>query len=607
MKPRVLAVVAFAALALTFGLLAAAPAGASTAGWDVQWVRSPATNGPSERLSADGGRVVYLTGGGTVVLYDVESGTATTLTGPGVAAGAPAIEGDYVVWPAFSWAGGDEGLFLRKLSTGENRTIAGGHVYGEPQVRGGRILWSGGTNEQVVLNLYDIATGTNTPLNEGTFGQALPLLLNDRWVVWRESQPDGHLVLFAYDIAAAVKHTFSEGTDRRRMYALIGDQVVLSHGDVPEAPGIVGLALFDLRRGTFAEISGAGDSSIAYVAADESAGRLAFTAYDTQGAYAAIYDFASRSTERVPMPRYTLGPVEIAGDIVLFRGQPHEGIFPDAPMVLFAYRIGDYALTDLGQLMLASFPFTTDGTRAYWIAQVLTDGSPHLAPHWEVDLITSPTSSEHLFVAAPTAGALDPFADISGTHPYRTAIVSLFDQGAVAGYEIPGGAAFRPDEPYLRAQFAKVMVEALGLPVDEDLQAPFWDLGPDDPDSLYPHDYIAAAYKAGLIKGYPEGRFRPWEPISRAQLVTLVVRAASSLRPGMLLAPPGWYKSLLGDFDRTHGANLGVAQYNGLVNGVVGYGYQWDPWLAATRGEGAQVLWNLLRIDVGEGIAPWGG
>lgn len=606
MKPRALAVVAFA-LALTLSPLGAVPARASTAGWDVEWVRSPATNGPSERLSTEGGRVVYLAGDGAVVLYDAENGAATTLTGPGVAAGAPAIEGDYVVWPAFPWAGGDEGLFLRKLSTGENRTIAAGHIYGKPQLRGGRILWSGGTNEQVVLNLYDIATGTNTPLNEGTFGQNLALLLNDRWVVWRESQPDGHLVLFAYDIAAAVKHTFSEGTDRRRMYALIGDQVVLSHGDVPEDSGIVGLALFDLRQGTFTGISSAGDSSIAYVAADESAGRLAFTAYDVQGAYAAIYDLASRSTERVPSPHYSLGPVEIAGDIALFRGQPHEGIFSGAPMVLFAYRIDDHTLTDLGQLMQDSFPFTTDGTRAYWIAQVMMDGSPHLPPHWEVDLITLPSSSEHLFTATPPGSTLDPFVDVPGTHPYRTAIVSLFDQGAVAGYEIPGGAAFRPDEPYLRAQFAKVMVEALGLPVDEELQAPFWDLGPDDPDSLYPHDYIAAAYKAGLIKGYPEGRFRPWEPISRAQLATLVVRAASSLPLGMLLTPPGSYSSLLGDFDRTHGANLRVAQYNGLVNSVVGYGYQWDPWPAATRAEGAQMLWNLLRIDVGEGIVPWGG
>lgn len=384
----------------------------------------------------------------------------------------------------------------------------------------------------------------------------------------------------------------------RRMYALIGDQVVLSLQAVLGAP-MVGLALLNLRQGTFTEISAAGNGSIADVATDEAAGRLSWTGSDSQGVYAAVYDLASQTVERVPTPYYSLGPIAIAGDMVLFRGQAREGIFTDAPMVLFAYGVRDHTLTDLGQLMLADSPFGTDGARAYWINQVLTNGSPHLAPHWSGDLIVSPASSDHLFVATPPATVLAPFADVSGSDHYRTAIVSLFDRGVVTGYQTAGATTFLTDQSCLRAQFAKVMVVALGLPVDESLQAPFWDLGPDDPNSLYPHDYIAAAFKAGLTKGYPQGTFRPWEPISRAQLVTLLVRAASVLRPGMLLAPSKGYSSLLGDFDPTHGHDLAVAQYNGLVDGLIGYGRNWNPWLPATRGEGAQMLWNLLRIDLG--------
>ena len=155
-------------------------------------------------------------------------------------------------------------------------------------------------------------------------------------------------------------------------------------------------------------------------------------------------------------------------------------------MVLFAYSLANHTLTEIGQLMLASFPFTTDGTYAYWMGQVLSDPYPHLPPHWSPDLILSPTSSENLFVAKPPASAEQPFADIPGTHINRTAIVSLFDQGVVSGYETLGGTVFRPDGPFLRAQFAKVMVEALGLQVDESLEAPFWDLGPDDPDFSIP-------------------------------------------------------------------------------------------------------------------------
>ena len=77
------------------------------------------------------------------------------------------------------------------------------------------------------------------------------------------------------------------------------------------------------------------------------------------------------------------------------------------------------------------------------------------------------------------------------------------------------------------------------------------------------------------------------------------MRAASFRPPGALLALPAGYASLLGNFDATHGRNMAVAQFNGLVNNLVGYDRSWDPWLSATRTEGAQVLWNLLRIDLG--------
>ncbi|MCL5736814.1 MAG: S-layer homology domain-containing protein [Actinobacteria bacterium] len=588
-------------LALALTLLPAVPAHASTAGWQVDWLRSPPMAGPAYRLSADAGRVVYLTGSGSVVLYDVTADTAETLTQPGVVAGLPVIEGHYVVWSTYTTEG-HQGLILHDLASGEDRTISGGRVYDEPFLEGGRVLWLGGTNESIVLNLYEIETGTSTALNQGTPGWSPPLLLNEHWVVWREHQDNGQDQLFAYDTAAGTKRSFSAGTGRR-MYALMGDQVVLSRGATPDAPGVLGLALFDLRRETFSAVPGPGESSIAYVATDEEARRMAWTAVEHGGPCLSTWDLSDQSLDRIPTPHYSLGPIGIAGNTVLFRGRPEASIFADAPMTLFAYNISAGTLTELGQLTQPSFPFTTDGAHAYWMSQVLLDGSPHLPPHWEPDLVVSPDSSVNLFVAAPSPSEPGSFADVEGLHPYRTGIVSLWDRGAVGGYPVGDRTEFRAQEPYLRAQFAKVMVEALGLPVDESLEAPFWDLGPDDPDSLYPHDYIAAAVKAGLIKGYPGGAFRPWAAISRAQLATLVVRAGFSLRPAMMLSAPDSYWSLLGAFDRTHGRNLALAQYNGLVDGLLGYGRYWDAWASASRGEGAQVLWNLLKRDVGEGLA----
>lgn len=596
--PRVRRLTCALVLCAVLGLLWAQPAAAATAGWGVEWLDTPTASGPrepSQHMSADGGRVVYLTGYRGVVVYEASTGAAHVLTPPGTVAGTPVIEGDYVAWSAFSADAGEEGLFLHRLSDSCSWKVADGYIYGDPMICGGRILWMGGSNERIVLNLYDIASGTTTALNQGTQGYSEPLL-NAAWVVWREHQVDGSDLLFSYDIEAAEKHACPEVAGGR-MYAVLGDQLVVGR---PAAPGMAQapeLALFDLRSRSFADIAASSGAAISSLAVDESGGRLAWTALGV-GAFLAVYDVATGSLERVPMPHHLLGPVEIAGDMVLFRGQAHDGLLTSVPMALFAYSIANHTLTELGQLLRGS-PFATDGTRAYWVGTVLANGGwPRLPPHWFPESSTSGAASEHLFVGTAPVIAIEPFADIAGTHAYRTAVVSLFEIGAVAGYESGGNTVFRPDEPYLRAQFAKVLVEALGVPVEESLEAPFWDLGPDDPDSLYPHDYVAAAARAGLIQGFPDGSFHPWDPAGRAQLVTLTVRAAHTLQAGLLPATPADYVSSLGPFDSTHARSLAVAEDNGLLDGLLGYGRHWDPWQAATRGEGAQVLWNLLRMDL---------
>mgnify|MGYP000927572860 CR=1 FL=1 len=585
---------------LAFALLAALqwaqPAMGAPAGWEVEWTAERAAVGDWQQLSVDAGRIVYHTAEDAVVLRNAVAGTTVTLTAPGTRGAAPVIEGDWVAWLTLSSDQGIDGLLLHSLSGEDDRRIASGFVYGAPVLEGGRLLWLGGSNESVVLNLYDIAAGTNTALNEGTFGWSLPLLLSDRWVVWREHQADGSDLLFAYDTKAAEKHVYPEV--QGGLYALLGDRVVVSAPVLPGESVAKGLALMDLRDRTFTRIPESEDGRISSLAADETAQRLAWTAMDEAGAFVAIYDLEAGSHERVPMPHHLLGPIKIAGDTVLFRAQAGYGLLSSAPMTLFAYDITDHHLTELGQL-LRGLPFATDGTRAYWISTVLeNDGWPRLPPHWFPESSSSIAASEHLFVGTAPAAEAEPFADISGTHLYRTAIVSLFEEGVVAGYESGGHAVFRPEETYLRAQYAKMLVEALDLTVDEGLRAPFWDLGPDDPDSLYPHDYIAAASEAGLIQGYPDGSFHPWQPAGRAQLVTLTVRAAQQIQPGLLLDTQSSYAPLPGNFDATHARSLAVAEDNGLMNGLLGYGREWDPWQAATRGEGAQLLWNLLRMDL---------
>ncbi len=71
-----------------------------------------------------------------------------------------------------------------------------------------------------------------------------------------------------------------------------------------------------------------------------------------------------------------------------------------------------------------------------------------------------------------------------------------------------------------------------------------------------------------LILGYSDSSFRPYVDISRAQLLTIVVRAAEHFKPGP--SPhPGVGKGTHPASDPTHGANIAKAEYSGLLSASI--------------------------------------
>jgi hypothetical protein len=190
------------------------------------------------------------------------------------------------------------------------------------------------------------------------------------------------------------------------------------------------------------------------------------------------------------------------------------------------------------------------------------------------------------------------FTDVPSNNPYYAAISELSSRGIISGY---ADGTFGPNKPVLRKHFAKMIVGTVGLtPTEDDWldeNRPFTDCGRDNPSDLYPHDYIAVAKAYGLTTGKTATTFAPDANITRAQLFTMVVRAAQSF--GVTLEPPdpdytSW--GVLNSYqDPTHGANAHLAEYNGLLDGLQGLSA--FSWMSgnATRGEVAQVLFNLAN------------
>jgi S-layer homology domain len=138
-------------------------------------------------------------------------------------------------------------------------------------------------------------------------------------------------------------------------------------------------------------------------------------------------------------------------------------------------------------------------------------------------------------------------------------------------------------------------VGRLSIPVDETVAAPYSDLGsPADPAARERIVFVATAAAQEIVQGYPDGTFRPWNPVARGQVVSMVVRVLRHRYPAALVEPPSGFLGTLGDFSPDHADNMRWAESNGLLDHLQGFGPSWNPWTGMSRGETAQILANAM-------------
>lgn len=135
-------------------------------------------------------------------------------------------------------------------------------------------------------------------------------------------------------------------------------------------------------------------------------------------------------------------------------------------------------------------------------------------------------------------------ATFSDAGNYGTQIGALNALGIVDGY--PDGTV-KPDQPITRAEFAKIVVMMLGLNPDvggattqfSDVTSDHWASG-----------LINVAVGQGIIKGYPDGTFKPDAQVTYAEAITMLVRM---LGFGPAMDESAWPSSYL-----AKAASLGV-------------------------------------------------
>jgi hypothetical protein len=148
-----------------------------------------------------------------------------------------------------------------------------------------------------------------------------------------------------------------------------------------------------------------------------------------------------------------------------------------------------------------------------------------------------------------------------------------------------------------------MIVEATGLhtpEVDGSTTPTFWDVplvrDPYGVPVAYPFDYVQEAVASGIVSGYEDGRFGPWEPIRRIQLVRMILRAATA--DGHPFPAYTGTESVFADVPpgSTLYEEVMTAYENGILSGALGADgkHYFDPWSSAKRGQVAKMTSNLL-------------
>lgn len=170
--------------------------------------------------------------------------------------------------------------------------------------------------------------------------------------------------------------------------------------------------------------------------------------------------------------------------------------------------------------------------------------------------------------------AYSTFADVDG-HWAKDSIDAMYSKGIINGFE---DGSFKPELNVTRAEFAKMIVCLLGLPSNGD--ADFADVA----DNSWYNGYVAAAAKAGIVKG-ADGKFNPNSYITRQDAAVMLARVLE-------------YKGIamndkaieFNDTDKI--ANYAKNSVNGMANlGIItGYNGGFAPLDNTTRAQAAALL-----------------
>lgn len=107
------------------------------------------------------------------------------------------------------------------------------------------------------------------------------------------------------------------------------------------------------------------------------------------------------------------------------------------------------------------------------------------------------------------------FSDVSNSHKNYHAVKYLSDKKIIEGYS---DGTFKPDNPVNRAEALKIIFKALNVD-NVGGGSSFSDV----PSNSWFFSYVTTATSKGIVKGYPDGTFKPERTVSLGEMLKMLV------------------------------------------------------------------------------------
>lgn len=183
------------------------------------------------------------------------------------------------------------------------------------------------------------------------------------------------------------------------------------------------------------------------------------------------------------------------------------------------------------------------------------------------------------------------YTDMDESHWCYQSVKFLTEIGVLVGY--PDGT-YKPDIPVSRAEFASMAIKALGQEhstVSQDIH--FSDVQPD----FWGYNIIQKAVYFDLIPDSKNERFRPYDPVSRAEAISIAVNALTTSQISEQKAQSIISKSFE-DYTQMPAWFLMAAAKAQLLDLVVvspGHEGKLEPNMPANRAEVAALLYKMMQ------------